>query len=69
VFAIAKSGGTTGQAIALQLGIAKCLVALEDFEAGKALSKAKLLRRDARMVWRKRPGKVKARKAHQWSKR
>ena len=63
-----NGGGTTGQAGAVKLGIARSLVALdEDFRV--ALRKAGLLTRDPRMVERKKYGQKKARKRFQFSKR
>ncbi|KAJ3553641.1 hypothetical protein NM688_g3504 [Phlebia brevispora] len=68
VFAIARGGGTTGQAGAVSLGVAKGLAAhVPDVEF--ILRKAKLMRRDPRMVERKKTGLAKARKAYTWVKR
>ncbi|KAI0789120.1 SSU ribosomal protein S9P [Abortiporus biennis] len=68
VFAIVRGGGLTGQSGALSLGIAKGLAAhVPDVQA--ILKKAKLLRRDPRMVERKKTGRPKARKAFTWVKR
>lgn len=64
----ARGGGPTGQAEAIQLGIARALVAAnEDFR--KPLREAELLTRDPRMVERKKYGQPKARKRFQFSKR
>lgn len=61
-------GGSTGQAGAVKLGIARSLVAIdEDFRT--ALRNAGLLTRDPRMVERKKYGQKKARKRFQFSKR
>ncbi len=61
-------GGIKGQAEALRLGIARALVAVD--EEYKAPLKAKgLMTRDPRMVERKKPGRPKARKRFQFSKR
>ncbi|MBA2566135.1 MAG: 30S ribosomal protein S9 [Gemmatimonadetes bacterium] len=61
-------GGLTGQADAIQLGIARALVELDP--ANKSTLKARdLLTRDARMVERKKYGQPKARKRFQFSKR
>jgi small subunit ribosomal protein S9 len=61
-------GGTTGQAEAIRLGIARALVKLD--ENNKPLLKAEsLMTRDPRMVERKKPGQKKARKKFQFSKR
>lgn len=68
VFANIDGGGITGQAEALRLGISKALCEIDI--ANRPLLKAKgLLRRDPRMVERKKPGQKKARKRFQFSKR
>lgn len=61
-------GGITGQAEALRMAIARalCEINLEDRPALKSIG---LLRRDPRMVERKKPGQKKARKRFQFSKR
>ncbi len=61
-------GGTTGQAGALRLGIARGLVDL-DPEFRDALKKAGFLTRDPRKKESKKYGLKKARKAPQYSKR
>ncbi len=61
-------GGVKGQAEAVVLGIARALVN-DNAETRPALKKAKLLRRDARVVERKKTGLRKARKKEQFSKR
>jgi len=61
-------GGTTGQAGALRLAIARAL-AEHDAEWRAPLKSAGLLRRDARKVERKKYGLKKARRAPQFSKR
>jgi small subunit ribosomal protein S9 len=68
VIARIHGGGTTGQAGALRLGIAR---ALEDEEPDwrAPLKSAGLLTRDPRKVERKKYGLKKARKAPQYSKR
>lgn len=63
-----SGGGTSGQAGALRLGIARALVEL-DPDDRPALKKAGFLTRDARMTERKKYGLKKARKAPQYSKR
>jgi small subunit ribosomal protein S9 len=68
VFANLRGGGTTGQAGALRLAIARALVEL-DGEHRPALKKAGFLTRDARATERKKYGLKKARKAPQYSKR
>ena len=64
----AKGGGLTGQAEAVQLGIARALVEYNE-ELRKPLREADLLTRDPRMVERKKYGQPKARKRFQFSKR
>jgi small subunit ribosomal protein S9 len=69
VVARINGGGITGQAGALQLGVARCLNAA-DLDANRpGLKKAGLLTRDARIKERKKAGLKKARKAPQYSKR
>ncbi|TFY67925.1 hypothetical protein EVJ58_g1341 [Rhodofomes roseus] len=68
VFSIVRGGGSTGQSGAISLGIAKALAAhVPDVEP--LLQKAKLLRRDPRMVERKKTNRRKARAAYNWVKR
>ncbi len=61
-------GGLTGQAGAIRHGVSRALV-LYDEELRKALKKRGFLTRDPRMVERKKPGRPKARKRFQFSKR
>lgn len=61
-------GGITGQAEALRLAISRALVEI-DPEFRPALKAKGLLRRDPRMVERKKFGQKKARKKFQFSKR
>ena len=61
-------GGITGQAEALRLAISRALVKIEP-EHRAILKEKGLLRRDPRMVERKKPGQPKARKKFQFSKR
>ena len=61
-------GGTTGQAGALRLAIARALVQ-DDEGHRRKLRELGLLTRDARAVERKKPGRPKARKRFQFSKR
>ncbi len=61
-------GGVKGQAEALRLGISRILVEL-DPERRPALKAEGLMRRDPRMVERKKFGQKKARKRFQFSKR
>lgn len=63
-----NGGGIKGQAEALRLAISKALVEL-DAEYRPPLKAKGLLRRDPRMVERKKPGQPKARKKFQFSKR
>ncbi|HLU32854.1 MAG TPA: 30S ribosomal protein S9 [Natronosporangium sp.] len=68
IFANLRGGGTSGQAGALRLAIARALCELEP-EHRPALKKAGYLTRDARVIERKKYGLKKARKAPQYSKR
>ena len=61
-------GGHTGQAGALVLGISKALV-LFDENFRPVLKSEKLTTRDSRAVERKKPGRRKARRSFQFSKR
>jgi len=61
-------GGITGQAEALRLAISRALIKI-DPEYRPVLKSNGLLRRDPRMVERKKPGQKKARKKFQFSKR
>jgi small subunit ribosomal protein S9 len=61
-------GGVTGQSEAVRHGIARALVAA-DPDLRSPLKKAGLLKRDSRMVERKKYGKHKARRSTQFSKR
>lgn len=63
-----KGGGINGQAGAVRLAIAKAIVEL-DAERKPALRAKGLMTRDNRMVERKKPGRAKARKKFQFSKR
>jgi small subunit ribosomal protein S9 len=64
----AKGGGVKGQAEAVKLGIARALLQVNP-EYRPVLKEAGLLTRDSRSVERKKPGKKKARKSFQFSKR
>lgn len=68
VFVNVKGGGTTGQAGAVMLGIAR---ALKKYDEGfmKQLRDGGYLTRDSRMVERKKPGQRGARRKFQFSKR
>lgn len=61
-------GGVSGQAGAVQLGVARALVSIND-EHRPLLRAAGLMTRDPRMVERKKYGQKKARKRFQFSKR
>jgi len=63
-----SGGGLTGQAGAVRHGIARALQEVEP-ELRPALKKAGLLTRDPRAVERKKPGRHKARRGTQFSKR
>jgi small subunit ribosomal protein S9 len=63
-----NGGGTTGQAQAVRLAIAKALVEINP-ELKKALRAEGLVTRDPRMVERKKFGQKKARARFQFSKR
>ena len=61
-------GGQTGQAGALVHGIARALLKFDE-NLKSTLKKEKLTTRDSRSVERKKPGKAKARRSFQFSKR
>jgi len=63
-----EGGGTTGQAGALRLAVARALVKIDEVHRPK-LRTLGLLTRDARAVERKKPGRPGARKKFQFSKR
>lgn len=68
VTVVVEGGGTNGQADAIQLGISKSLVLVnEDFKS--TLKKANLLTRDSRERERKKFGLKGARKQRQFTKR
>jgi small subunit ribosomal protein S9 len=64
----ATGGGMKGQAEAAKLGIARALLEV-NAEFRPILKAAGLLRRDPRSVERKKPGRKKARRGFQFSKR
>lgn len=68
VLANLDGGGLTGQAGALRLALARAVVKQDEGTRGK-LRELGLLTRDARAVERKKPGRPKARKRFQFSKR
>jgi small subunit ribosomal protein S9 len=63
-----KGGGITGQASAVQLGVARALLKIDESNR-KKLREDSLLTRDARIKERKKPGLKRARKAPQYTKR
>ncbi len=63
-----NGGGLTGQADAIRLGLARALAACDE-DARAPLRESGMLTRDARKVERKKPGRPKARKRFQFSKR
>ncbi len=63
-----KGGGPTGQAGAMVHGISKALVMFDD-NFKSTLKSEKLTTRDSRAVERKKPGRKKARRSFQFSKR
>ncbi|GAA5868685.1 hypothetical protein JCM3774_003625 [Rhodotorula dairenensis] len=81
VFAIVKGSGVAAQADAVALALARALAEWERIEVEEGgrqegvvswrdiLKRANLLERDPRMVERKKPGHVKARKMPTWVKR
>jgi small subunit ribosomal protein S9 len=68
VFVRVEGGGTTGQAGAVLLGIARALKSY-DPTLLPVLREGGYLTRDSRMVERKKPGKAGARRSFQFSKR
>jgi small subunit ribosomal protein S9 len=63
-----EGGGIKGQAEAIRLGIARALVEF-NAESKPVLRKEGIMTRDSRMVERKKPGRRKARRKFQFSKR
>ncbi len=63
-----EGGGSKGQAEAIRLGIARAIVSI-NAENKPALRKEGIMTRDSRMVERKKPGRRKARRKFQFSKR
>ena len=61
-------GGSTGQAGAFRMGLSRALVKFDE-DTKSILKKALMLRRDARMKERKKPGQKGARRKFQWVKR
>jgi small subunit ribosomal protein S9 len=63
-----RGGGLTGQSDAVRMGVARALVEVAG-EHRPILRQHGMLTRDARQVERKKPGRPKARKRFQFSKR
>ncbi|KAJ4985772.1 ribosomal protein S9/S16 [Stagonosporopsis vannaccii] len=68
VFGLVQGGGSTGQAEAMTLAVAKALLVHEP-ALKPALRRAGCVTRDPRKVERKKPGHIKARKMPTWVKR
>jgi len=68
VYANVKGGGITGQADGIKLGIARCLLLINEGLKSE-LRKAGLLTRDPREKERKKYGLKRARRGFQWAKR
>ncbi|KAJ4376789.1 37S ribosomal protein S9, mitochondrial [Didymella sp. IMI 355093] len=68
LFGLVEGGGSTGQAEAMTLAVAKALMVHEP-ALKPALRRAGCITRDPRKVERKKPGHVKARKMPTWVKR
>jgi len=69
VIARINGGGTSGQAGALRLGVARALNEIDRDANRPSLKKAGFLTRDPRVIERKKYGLKKARKRSQYSKR
>ena len=67
-FVNASGGGISGQAGAVSHAVARAILSIDE-TAKASLRKEGLLTRDSRMVERKKPGRPKARKRFQFSKR
>jgi small subunit ribosomal protein S9 len=63
-----RGGGMTGQADALRLGLSRAIVTYDEEQRSTLRGKG-MLTRDSRKVERKKPGRPKARKRFQFSKR
>lgn len=68
IYVTVKGGGKSGQAGAIRHGLSRALISF-NAEYRADLKSAGFLTRDSRMVERKKPGKPKARKSPQFSKR
>lgn len=70
-----NGGGFTGQTGAIRLGIARCLVLVDEVNEGKEdsyrtiLKRLGFVKRDSRQKERKKPGLLAARRAPQFTKR
>jgi small subunit ribosomal protein S9 len=69
VTAHVQGGGVTGQAGAIRFGLARALMSYDPELFRPVLKRLGMLRRDTRVVERKKIGKLKARKAPQWVRR
>lgn len=67
-FVNVSGGGISGQAGAISHSLARAILSIDE-SSKDALKKEGLLTRDPRMVERKKPGRPKARKRFQFSKR
>ena len=65
---VVKGGGVTGQAVAIQLGVARALLLMNP-DLRSTLRKGGFLTRDSRIKERKKPGLKRARKAPTYTKR
>ncbi|ODV78264.1 mitochondrial ribosomal protein S9 [Suhomyces tanzawaensis NRRL Y-17324] len=68
IFATVSGGGVSGQVEAVMYAVAKALIVFNPLLKPR-LKKAGLMTSDSRIVERKKPGKVKARKSPTWVKR
>lgn len=68
VSVLTSGGGVSSQAASMRHGISRALVLFNE-DTKSNLKKAGFLKRDSRAVERKKPGRKKARKSPQWSKR
>jgi len=68
IYVNVSGGGITGQTEAIRHGISRALAQINP-EFNKTLRQEELLKRDPRMVERKKYGQAKARKRFQWTKR
>ena len=68
IYAMVSGGGASGQAGAVRMSLSRALVRFDE-NTKTLLKKALMLRRDARMKERKKPGQKGARRKFQWVKR